>query len=254
MTRDRSLLPRAPRPGFTILLVADSPPADTSRRGDAESPAARHEALTSLARAVFAAGGRMVLPADDDVALLVGTVALDYAQPAVAERRGEASPSPLIVMETGEPEHPARALLAPLAVRGALRYLDAEGSEVDLDLGTRPADRDGSAEVRPRRGITPALIQVASPVAAVFISPARGALLDWGVLREHQVPVLVFRDSILEAGVAAEFGDAEDPTPRLLGDTQGDRWSGRRRDDSFQPAAPYAYLMQRIVEEWAPRG
>src|SRR5215831_3278770 len=115
----RSMRSRPSRPGFTVLLVADPPQAD--RRPGAETPAGRHEALVALARAVFAEGGRLAARVDADIALVLGTVALDYSAPPVAEQRGEAAPPQLTVMET-QPEPLARVLLAPLAVRGALRY------------------------------------------------------------------------------------------------------------------------------------
>jgi hypothetical protein len=71
----------------------------------------------------------------------------------VAERRAEAPPAQLTVMEM-QPEALARTLLAPLAVRGALRYLDAAGSEVRLDLS--PAAEQPGLEAVHRHRVTPA--------------------------------------------------------------------------------------------------
>jgi hypothetical protein len=248
----RSLHPRAFHPGLTVLLVADPPSPD--RRGGAEPPAARHEALVALARAVFAAGGRIALPADADIALVIGTVALDYAQPPVAERRAEAVPSPLIVIETGAVQHSARALLAPLAARGALRYVDAEGAVVLLDPGA-PSGRElpEHDEESSRQRVTPGMVQAIRPTAAVFISPGRRALLDLVVLRDHDVPTVIFRDGILEEGLVMEFTGTEDPTQRLLPETPEGRWSRPLREQEPGHSRPYAYLMQRLVAEWTGR-
>ncbi len=216
------------------------------------SPAGRHEALVALARAVFAEGGRIVVPADVGVALVIGTVALEYAQPPVAERRAEAAPSPLIVMETELTEHAARTLLAPLAIRGALSYLDTEGSEVPPDPGAVVTDQPGLDEIR-RQHVSPRMVHATHPTVAVAISPARPALQDLAVLRELQVPTLVFRDSVLESDLVADLGDIEDPTERLLQQTPEGRWSRPPQPESARQVLPYAYLMQRLVAEWTGR-
>jgi hypothetical protein len=203
----------------------------------------------ALARAVFAEGGRLAAPVDVDIALVLGTVALDYSAPPVAERRTEAPPARLTVMEM-QPEVLARALLAPLAVRGALRYLDAEGSEVRLDL-SEAAEQPGLGEVH-RHRVTPRMVEVIEPMAAVFISPARPAVQDLAVLQEAQVRTVIFHNSVLEADVDAQLSDVDDPTERLLRDGSGERWSGERRQE-VRSVPPYPYLMQRLVAEWTGR-
>jgi hypothetical protein len=245
--------PRPDRSGLTVLLVADPPPSH--RRPDAESPAGRHEAIVALARAVFAEGGQLAVPADADIALVVGTVALDYAAPPVAERRGQARPSHLTVMETGGFEHATRVLLAPLAVRGALRYLDSEGDEVGLDLTEVEAEEPGLEEVR-RHRVTRRMVEVTRPTMAVVLSPQRPAIRDLDVLRELQVRPFVFQDSVLEADLELEpeLRGMEDPTQRLLDQAPGERWSRPRRPDDVRPVPPYPYLMQRLVAEWTGRG
>lgn len=246
----RSLRPRPGRSAFTVLLVADPPPPH--RRPGAESPAGRHEAIVALARAVFAEGGQLVVPADADIALVVGTVALDYAAPPVAERRVETGPSHLTVMEGGGFERATRVLLAPLAVRGALRYLDAEGAEVRLDLSEVEAEQPGLEEVR-RHRVTSRMVEVTHPTVAVLLSPQRPAMQDVTVLRDFQVEVLVFHDSVLEADLEPELRDTEDPTQRLMRQAPGERWSRPRGPDDVRPVPPYPYLMQRLVAEWTGR-
>ena len=246
----RSIRPRSGRSDLTVLVVADPPTPD--RRSGAESPAGRHEALVALARAVLAEGGRLAAPVDADIALVLGTVALDYSAPLVAERRAEAAPSQLTVMETEKFDYAARVLLSPLAARRALRYLDVEGTEVGLDLSEVTAEQPGLQEVR-RHRVTRRMLEVTHPTAAVFISPARPAILDLAVLREAQVQALIFRDSVLEADVNAEMRDVEDPTQRLLHRTPGERWSGRRRPEEVRAVPPYPYLMQRLVADWTGR-
>jgi hypothetical protein len=247
----RSMHPHPGRPDLTVLLVADPPPPE--RRPGAGTPAGRHEALVALARAVFAEGGRLAAPVDVDIALVLGTVALDYSAPPVAERRGEAPPAQLTVKER-QPEPLARTLLAPLAVRGALRYLDEQGSEVRLDLTEVTAEQPGLAEVH-RHHVTPLMVQVTQPRAAVFISPTRPATEDLAVLRAAQVRTVVFHDSVLEPGVNALMGDVEDPTERLLQGGPGERWSPERRpeEEEVRPVPPYPYLMQRLVAELTGR-
>ena len=61
----------------TILLVADSPPEESRSVGT--SPAGRHVAIIALARAVFAAGGRIAMPADAGLSALIATIGLEHA-------------------------------------------------------------------------------------------------------------------------------------------------------------------------------
>ena len=200
---------------------------------------------------MFAEGGRLPVPVDLDIALVVGTVALGYAQPPAAERRGQATPAPLVVVETERDEPVARALLAPLAVRGALRYIDVEGADAALPPVATLADELYVAEVR-RQRVSPLTLQATEPHVAVLISPTRSALLDLAVLREFGVPAFVFRHTLLEYEPAAEFTEVEDPAGRLLHDVPEGRCS-LQREPAVRPVLPYSYLMQRLVGEWTDR-
>jgi hypothetical protein len=217
-----------------------------------ESPAGRHEALVALARAVFAEGGRMAVPVDTDVALVIGMVALEYAQPPVAVRRAEPAPAPLLVRETASPEYAARLLLAPLTARGALRYLDGEGEEVTVDPGALATERVAFDEVR-RHRVTPEMVRATSPSVAVVISPAWPARRDLDVLREFDVPTVVFGRTVLDPDLAEMLATVDDPTERLLGETPRGRWSGEDTPEEVRPVLPYPYLMQRLVAEWTDR-
>ncbi len=95
-----------------MLLVAD-PPAEHGSPGT-EGPAGRHEAIVALARAVFAAGGRIAVPADPGIALVLATVGLEYAAARPAERWGEEPPPPVMVVETG-PRTSGRGTSWPLS-------------------------------------------------------------------------------------------------------------------------------------------
>ena len=172
------------------------------------------------------------------------------AAPPVAERQ----PAQLTVMEMA-PEPVARGLLAPLAICGALRYPDAEGSELSLDLGAVAAEQRPGIEEVHRHRVTYRMVEVTQPTVAVFISPARPALEGLAVLRDAQVRTVVFRDSVLEADVAAELAGVEDPTERLLHRAPGERWARERPpgQDAVRPVPPYPYLMQRLVAEWTGR-
>jgi hypothetical protein len=98
------------------------------------------------------------------------------------------------------------------------------------------------------------MIQAMRPTAAVLISPGRNALLDLGILRAHDVPTVIFRDGIIEEGLAMEFGGIEDPMQRLLPEASEGRWSRPLRAPEPMQSRPYAYLMRRLVAEWTGRG
>jgi hypothetical protein len=215
-----------------VLLIADSPPPRPSL--DGESPALRHEAILALARAVFAAKGTLIVPVDNDVALILATTALAYAQTPVAE--GRSMDPPLIVMETMRPEPAAREELQPLVLRGAMSYRDPEGREVGLIEQAEP-DR------RFRHPVTARLLQVARPSFAVILSPSPAATDEAPQLRG--VDTYLFRSTMLDPDLQLDFPD---PTDRLYDNRSGNRWSGP--DGESPGGIPYTYVMQRLVDQW----
>jgi hypothetical protein len=163
------------------LLLADAPPAAV-RSADA-SPAGRHEALVTLARAVFAVGGRIALPADAGVSMLIATAGLEYAPVRVAERRQAAERARVLVVETGPVYRAACRLLAPLVLRGVVEYRDAASRPVLDVVAARTPDIDPAPQ--PRQRVTAGLIDAMRPVrVAVLLSSARSTLADLAVLRD----------------------------------------------------------------------
>jgi hypothetical protein len=248
-----SLRPEATRRDFTILLVADSPPSPP--RSDFGTPVARQEAIISLARATFAVGGSVAVPLDVDVAPLLGTLALDYLQPRAAELRGEPPVPRVTVMETQRSSPPARHLLAPLAARGAIRFVDSEGDEVVLEESME-AEIDQLNDVD-RQRVTATMVRVVKPTFAVLIDPGRRVVEDVSVLRGAGVRTFTFGWEDVDEQTAALFNqlEVEDPTERLLVETTRSPWTEEEEEDDDTPRAgrdpvpPYAFLMQQLVAE-----
>jgi len=245
-----SLRPDTTRRDFTVLLVADSPPSEP--RNDLGTPVARQEAIISLARATFAVGGSVAVPLDVDVAPLLGTLALDYLGPRAAELRGEQAPVPRVtVMETQGSSRPARQLLAPLAARGAIRFVDSEGEDVVLEESMEAEiDRLDGVD---RHTVTASMVGVVRPALAVLINPGRRAVEDVSVLREAGVRTFTFGLEDVDDQTAALFNQlgVEDPTERLLVETTRSPWA--EEEDTPRagrdPVPPYAFLMQELVAE-----
>jgi hypothetical protein len=243
----RGLQPRQPRPDLTVLVVADPPP--TTARPNGEDPAGRHEALVALARAVFSAGGRLAVPADTGVSLLLGTVALEYAAPPVAERHMAAERPRLLVMETERRDEWARQLLTPLVIRGAIDYVDENGQPIGRELRAGldgPTFPDANDSLRQR--VTPALLQSVEANAAVLLSPARAALDDLRLLRVFGIRTVTLRNTAHD-DLEDELSEVDDPRARLQVDNARSRWADTDEPDT-QPAVPYTYIMQRLVSEW----
>ena len=243
-----------------MLLVADPPREGVTR----EPPAMRPEALVALGRAVFAQGGRVVVPADDYVAPLLATVALAYVGDPVAERRGKASaPPPLVVAESNEHEHPARRWLAPLSFRGAIAYRDVSGARVDLrgafpgpqDL---PEDPELRAEVQDRNAwqnqersqrdrVTPYFLsRLESVTAVVIFGASEGTTQELMLLADLRRPTFVFSPEGIESAVLARV-DARNPIEEFEFSRET-RW-GAPPDDSSPGAVPYPFVMQRLVAD-----
>lgn len=244
----RSIRPSIALPELTVLLVADGPAeASSASAGRARG---RTEAVISLARAAFAVGGTVAVPVDADVSALLGTLALDYLQPRAAELRGEPSIPRVLVMETQYQSGPARQLLAPLAVRGAIRFLDQEGRETSLE--TSPETELHGLSDLTRQSVTSAMIDVVQPTFAVLVGAGRRTIDEVAILQENHVQTFNFHVSQGDETIAGSLIDmgVVDPSERLLGGTTPSPWAERdHRPDAQQPVPPYAYLMQRLVSE-----
>ena len=255
--------PPPPQRPFSVLFAVWAPSTREVPRRSAPSPALRHEAIVSAARAVFALGGELVVPADPDVAPLLAAIALDFTASPTAE--GDRRPRrPLTVVETGGPDPFIRSRLAPYAARGAVRYVLPLDDEVII-----ADDRHLPRGLRRRHAVTPELLAEHRLVGAIFISPHRDADVEMRLLQEHGVEVAVLMDTIDREDLAQsrrgpERPDAEspdslweqwslrDPTLDILGDVGGDRWTeheGQRRDRR-SAVTPYAYIVQALIASW----
>lgn len=245
--------PRDPGDRFAVLL--SSWPAGEAGLSGLRAVLEQQEALLSLARAVFGAGGRLVLPADRTVAPLVAELALDYAAPPQAERR-EAPVEPVLVAETREPDERLRLNLARLSLRKAVGYVDADGEPVAMQWQREAEEThgfDGEARwAEPRRQpLTLDLIERVHPVGAVVLSPGERALGELEMLLTADIRVAVFA-----AGQAFRdrFGRFDRTEELLAGVDPEGRRRARAGERERRAPVPYAFLMQRLVSLWGGSG
>jgi hypothetical protein len=186
------------------------------------------EALLSFTRAALAQGRRLVVPGDEAVAPLVAQTVAEYAPPARTEQReGEA---PLVeVLLTRGPDPPLEEALAGI---DRVRPRVARGQE-------------GAGEGR-RHPLTVEAVRELEPAGAVVIGGSRESVEDVAVLREVSVPLFVVGPTL--TGPLYEFSDLweRDFTRGTLAEIE---WQEAERELAFDTAIPYAYVMQRLVEE-----
>lgn len=192
------------------------------------------------------------MTADGEVAPLVAHIALDYAGGAFAERRGERSPSPVVVVETERRDDAIRGRLAPFAWRNAVTYVDAEGEDVSLQLPRIARSEDADAAPPQRQRLTERFIRQARAVAAVVVSAPDDARPELEVLVHGGLETVVLGRTMIDRRVRdlLQQHDLERWMDRL------EHWRHRfvglddpqRRADV---AMPYAYLAQRLAARWA---
>ena len=246
--------PIEPHGAFRVLLSARAPePSRTrapgeDRRADEASATERHDAIVGLARAVFAVGAELVVPADPDTVPLVASVALDYAPLPASERR-ERVASPLTVVETARLEPQLRAVLSPFMALDAVRYVDANGDPVEPDPEWA---RELEESEHLRHPVTVDLVERFAPRGAVLVSPGPEAEEEIDLLHELGMRVAVIAATTRDRSSADRWRHL-DPTAELLRPERRGRWSEREgaRDEERRPVVPYAYLMQRMIDAWA---
>ena len=214
----------------------------------------RQEALISLARAVFGAGGRIALPADGVVAPFVADLGVDYATTAGAERRETRDVEPVLVVETEESDERLRAHLARSASRGAVRYVDRAWRPVMLRPRAEFADDEADApdhrpEIR-RQPVTHDLVQRAAPVLAVVVSPSADAAGEVELIRGTGVAVAAFAVGERLRERFREYDRTEERLIEFERDHRRREWQPERQD---RAPVPFAFLMQQLVSPWAER-
>lgn len=237
-----------PHRGFAVLMAASPPPQIRDRRPGAASPSLRQEAIVSLARAVFAVGGQLVMMGDPDVAPIVAAVALDYAAAPSAERSARPV-TPLVVVESDGDDPSLRALMGPYVLRDAVEYVGSDGELV------APEGRLSETNLRQarRHPLSPWVIERFELRGAVFIGADAEASGDIEELRSRGVRVAVLTATVLDGDRAEAWADL-DPARDFV-EARLDRWSERddRPRGSSEDVVPYPFVMQRLVAEWAGR-
>lgn len=246
--RERHFRAEEPSGRFTLLLVVGSPPAHAERLRDRRRSvgSARHlEATLSVARAAFAAGGRVVMPSDRGMAPVLAALALDYAAVAATER-AEPVAHPLVVADSAGSDPTLAALLAPYAARGAVLHVGRDGEAVRLEQVWDRTKLD--PEHPPRHPVTPELLRRWESRMAIFVTPGDEAHRDLLLLREHGVQAV----SLAHADPAHVHAWDLHDVALAFREEGADRWTTRERsarEDRAETVPPYAFLAQRLVRD-----
>jgi hypothetical protein len=240
-----------PHAAFTILAVVGSAPVVKGGQEDRwdermATAADRYEAILAVARATFAVGGRIVMPADRAIAPVVASIALDYAELPATERT-VAPTTPLAVIDTGGYDDTLDALLQPYAARGAVTRYDADGEP----MATRPREpRELDPSAGHRHPVTDALIERWQLAGAVYVSPDDAAADEIGRLEARGIEVAVLA---LDDPLESERHGHRDAVRRMMQDRRR-RWLPREHAEAgrrpMPPAEPYAYVAQRLIARW----
>ena len=248
--RERHYRARKPDAAFTILVVVGSAPlievTHEDRAEETATAAGRLEAVLALARATFAVGGRIVMPADRATAPVLAAIALDYAELPATERTA-APTAPLVVVDTGGYDDTLDALLEPYAARGAVLRFGAHGEPLERRRRER-ADLDPSAGHR--HPVTDELIERWAFAGAVYVSPDDAADDEIRRLDAHGIDVAVLA---VADPVERERHRQRDAAGEMLRGRRR-RWLPREHADAGRrpilPAEPYAYVAQRLIAGW----
>lgn len=249
--RERHYRGIEPRAAFTILAVVGSAPKHSAdgERSDEEEVAAtagRYEAVIAVARATFAVGGRIVMPADRAVAPVVASIALDYAALPATER-GHVPPTPLVVADTGGYDDTLDALLEPYAARGAVTRYGAHGEEIETRRRER---RELDPHGAHRHPVTDMLLERWPLAGAVYVSPDDAADDEIGRLEARGIQVAVLA---LDDPYERERHGHRDAARRMM-EGRRRRWLPREEREKGRrpvpPPEPYAYVAQRLVAGW----
>jgi hypothetical protein len=235
---------------FTILVVVGSAPVVEvtyeDRAEETATAAGRFEAVLAVARATFAIGGSIVMPADRATAPVLAAIALDYAELPATERMA-APTAPLMVVDTGGYDDTLDALLEPYAVRGAvLRY----GADGELLQRRRRERRELDPSAGLRHPVTDQLIERWPLAGAVYVSPDAPADDEIGRLESRGVRVAVLA---VADPIERERHWRRDVAGEMMRDRRR-RWLPREHAEAGRrpvpPAEPYAYVAQRLIAGW----
>ncbi|WBQ16782.1 hypothetical protein [Sphingobium yanoikuyae] len=245
--------------GRCILLSASVPDTERDHRFRQIDDAAFQieQAVVSLARAVFSAGGRLVFGGHPSISPLVSIVAGEYRPPVRAESREERPPAQVIIYQSeilrdvipGDSR-----LLIDLGLAKAC-WVPADPKERFVMGGGPLAEQCPQSlyEMRQR------MIEDNSPIAMVCIGGMEGVLAEAALYAGHGPIFTLARTGGAAALLAQENPDVkaiDNEIMALLSDVDGG-WSKddavashhRRFREGDIAVMPYPLIMQTIVEQ-----
>jgi len=249
---------------LTLFLSASVPSPDRAARFRRTPQAAFEieQAVISLARAVFARGGRLVFGGHPTISPLIAMVAGEYRKPRRAESGVDSGPASVVIYQSEayrEIAEEGRLLVYQLE-SAAVVWTPAVGGE-RYDPARRGAPQcEKSLEAMRRR-----LLIDEAPDAMVCIGGMEGVLEEFKLfkaLRPNR-PAYALQAT---GGAAAELAEAADSRVRVaerdvLADLQSRRAAlpptaadgpspaARKRRDDEPPVTPYPLIFQALVEE-----
>jgi hypothetical protein len=237
--------------GRTVFLSA-SVPSHAAAARYRRSPHLHlqiQEAVVSLARAVFAAGGRLVFGGHPAISPLVAMVAGEYIRPRLVDGHPDPAEVPIIIYQSRafEGSLPEDTLMMFRASYAALVWTEAVGGERLDPRGPRPFCPLSLRHMRER------MLRETNPAAMVCIGGMEGVEEELAVFRElrDRAPIYLFGET---GGAAALLGDqvqARDPrwvhelrytppTLRVIDREVLAALEQRRHEAGLRPAAPFA--------------
>jgi hypothetical protein len=246
-----------PRPGWAAAWRPDS--KDCGEADDRRVPDAQFEieqAVVSLARAVFAAGGQLVFGGHPTISPLVATVAGEYRTFPRGEAGEEAARPPVLIYqsEAFREYAPEATLLMFRTGVANVRWTPAENGEEFKPGMPGPLCPLSLEAMRDR------MIAESRPDAMVCIGGMAGIFDEVSLFTEQRRgrPVYALRAT---GGASAILAEQSAPGLRVIDDEVMARVAERRRGlaggvpdgegRAGRPVVPYPLIMQTLVEEIA---
>lgn len=248
---------------LTIFLSASVPLPERAVRFRRERRAAFEieQAVISLARAVFARGGRLVFGAHPTISPLVAMVAGEYRKPRRAESGEDRAPASVVIYQSEafrEVAEEATLLIYELESATVVWTAAVGGERYDPEKRQAPQCLMSLAAMRRQ------MLLDTRPDAMVCIGGMEG-VLDEAALFERIIPARMIYTLKSVGGAAAEL--ASTPNDRVkvveaevLADIARRRASAsppgeahrdvvKRRDVDETPVTPYPLIFQTLVAE-----
>ncbi|WP_395641439.1 hypothetical protein [Rudaea sp.] len=248
---------------LTVFLSASVPLPERAERFRREPRAAFEieQAVISLARAVFARGGRLVFGGHPTISPLVAMVAGEYRKPRRAESDLERAPPSVVIYQSEAYREVAEEAILLIYELGAAKVFwtaAVDDERYDPEKRGTPQCLKSLAEMRRK------MLLETRPDAMVCIGGMEG-VLDEAALFEQLVQARMIYTLKAAGGAAAEL--ASSPSDRVkvveaevladvaqrrasAGPLEGeDRDVFKRRDEDEMPVTPYPLIFQTLVAE-----